>query len=532
MNPEKSVTSIASIVAGSAPALGPVRLRLVIAVAVLLLVAALGLFRGLIEPSSGWRFDADKQQRVQAIEIHGSGIMLDVKWIRGEDCQGTELVVPLDAKLMRETSGIAQYYSEHERFYGIHRQLWELLSCSVTNQKKIKVAHSQGEAVLSLSAKSISELGLRFWFPWAFALMAFSVGLAVWVYRPTDQSAYWYLLASACYCFWMMLVATMGSRLLSQPSFGLRSIHLVCHAAAHLYLICLCMLMWRFPSSLDSSRLSQRGVMWCMLTWASLSMLIDSMQWVPGINLGFRLPNLALAFVLAMLFVAQWRNSRGDPLRRAPLKWLGFLLLVTLSLAFFTTLFALTNQWTYGRMGYGLAFMSVIFLGFVPLVTRLKLFKLELWWARAWLWFLGGLMVVLLDVLLIRWLALDGGTALSLALALSGWVYFPLRQWLWRRFSQSALPATQEILPDIVNLTTRQSHQAHTKAWQALWEKHWQPQNLRVSPLVEVLGIQAQGQTMQIPALGPLPALELGMPLRGARLYNNVDLKRASEFMP
>ena len=109
--------------------------------------------------------------------------------------------------------------------------------------------------------------------------------------------------------------------------------------------------------------------MWAMFAWAGAFMLVDVMQWVPTINLGFRLPNLALALLLAILYAAQWRMSAGVPLKRASLKWLGFLLLITLSLAFFTTLFAIANQWTVGRMAYGFAPMSLVFLGFVPLVT-------------------------------------------------------------------------------------------------------------------------------------------------------------------
>jgi signal transduction histidine kinase len=192
-------------------------------------------------------------------------------------------------------------------------------------------------------------------------------------------------------------------------------------------------------------------------------------------------------------------------------------------------LFTVANQWTVGRMAYGFAPMSLVFLGFVPLVTRLKLFKLEVWWARAWLWFLGGVLVVLLDVLLVRWFAVYGGVALGVALALAGWLYFPMRQWLWQSLSRSALPQTSDILPDIVALSTPSAGRLPNAAWQQLWENHWHPLSVRDLAIAEQLEICDQGQSLRIPSLGQLPALELGMPLRGARLYNPSDLKRAQE---
>jgi signal transduction histidine kinase len=519
------------IVAGSAPALAmPLRLRLACATFALLLMAALGLIRALSEPSSGWRFDLLAPDRIMATAVHGTAQLQDVRAIRGVDCRAQNLRIELDAELMRETGGIAERYAEHDRFYRAHEQIWTLIRCSQAAGQPIAIEHAQGVTTAALYPKPWRELGLRFWFPWAFGLLAFSVGLAVWVYRPVDRSASWYLLASASYAFWVMVVAAMGSRHLTQDSAMLEFLHLAAHAAGHLYLISLCMLLWRFPTPLDQPWLRERGLMSAMMAWASLFMLIDVMQWVPTINLGFRLPNLALSLLLAVLFAAQWRASAHDPLKRAPLRWLGFLLMATLSLAFVTSLFAIANKWTWGRMAYGFAPMSLIFVGFVPLVTRVKLFKLETWWTRAWLWFLGGVLVVLLDVLLIRWFALDSGVALGLALALAGWVYFPLRQWLWQRLSSSALPQTSEVLPDIVALCSPRAALSQQARWIALWENHWQPAFVRTATLAESLQIQDQGQALLIPAMGTLPALSLGMPLRGTRLYSPADQRRALEI--
>ncbi len=525
--------SIAAGASDSSTALGAVKRRLAIAMVALLLFAAFALMRALAEPSTGWQFDVDAQGQVVATRISNGAQLRNVTSVQGvqsKDSSGAPLLIPLDASVMRETGGLTLLYSEHAAFYQAHANLWRI----VTSSPEIVVRHAGGEQPLAVRAKALDELGLRFWFPWAFGLLAFSVGLAVWIYRPVDHSAAWYLLASASYAFWMMVVAGTGSRLLTQPAVGFQALHVACHTAAHLYLMSLCMLLWRFPSLLNRPAFSERHLMTILLVWTGFFTLVDALEWVAGINWGFRLPNLAIAGVLTMLFFLQWRESKGSPLKRAPLRWLGFLLVMTLSMSFLTTLFILANRLPVGRIAYGFASMSLIFLGFVPLVTRLKLFKLELWWSRAWLWFLGGVLVILVDVMLARLFTLNASASLALALVLAGWLYFPLRQWLWQRFSRSALPSTSDVLPQIVALSAVMPNagntEAHALAWMQVWETQFQPQSLRSITGVELLSIDSLGQLLHIPALGNLPALELGMPLRGSRLYNLEDLQRAREI--
>jgi signal transduction histidine kinase len=243
--------------------------------------------------------------------------------------------------------------------------------------------------------------------------------------------------------------------------------------------------------------------------------------------------------VLAALFVAQWRATRQHPVRRAQLKWFGLLLLLALTLAFVASLFATTGRIsTHIRMAYGFMPMSLIFLGLVPLITRLKLFELEAWWPRAWLWFLGGLLVVALDVVLLAgfpWLAPQ--TALTLALALAGWGYFPLRQWIWLRLAGSPLARTEEVLPHIVALTA-QAAQVHRddasmqRQWVHLWERLFQPGSCIAAPdlaLEEPL-IDQSGARMLIPAPAPLQPLALRLPNRGTRLFTTADVRRARDI--
>lgn len=84
----------------------------------------------------------------------------------------------------------------------------------------------------------------------------------------------------------------------------------------------------------------------------------------------------------------------------------------------------------------GFAAYLILYLGIAAGLVRCRLFDIERWWFKTWLWFAGGLMVLVLDAALIMGAGLTSTYALTLSLAIAGWVYFPLRQWLWDRFGQ------------------------------------------------------------------------------------------------
>ena len=181
---------------------------------------------------------------------------------------------------------------------------------------------------------------------------------------------------------------------------------------------------------------------------------------------------------------------------------------------------------------YGLGIVALVFVGLVPLVTRIGMFQLEAWWPRAWLWFLGGLLVVVLDLFLLSALGWRGDIAFALALALAGWLYFPLRQTLWHRMVKGALPDTREVLPLILELVTQgQGDRARlNQLWQRLWETVFQPQSISVAAPGAATGGGSEGLRLCVAAGPALEPLELGLPERGARLFNPADARRAEEI--
>lgn len=485
-----------------------------------LLIAACGvaaMYRALQEPSLGWRFTASPQGQVLALPTTEPAALQGVTALSADGAS-----VALTPGLLIESAGIHNDYAVQNRFFEQHRRIWQLLQAPL-----VQVHHAAGVAQVAPHPRGIGELGPRFWFPWIVGLLSLSVGLAIWVYRPADAASLCYLVASGGYAFGMLCTADWGSRLLTQPPWGWSGLHVASHLGSFMVTVGLCALLWLRPRRLGGAWLP-----WLLAGAVGVLVAADAGQWVPTISLAFRLPIVLTTVLLGALYAVQWRVCRADASQRAQLKWFGLLLFMGLSTVFVAYAFGATGRVVNVPQNYGLGTVALLFLGLVPMVTRVGIFRLEGWWPRAWLWFVGGLLVVALDLLLVVVLDLNADGAFALALALAGWLYFPLRQLLWRRLSQGALPSTREVLPQVLELVTHgQGERAQLNLrWRKLWETVFQPQSMTAAPAGSAAGMVRDGQGLRVGAGGGLEVLELSLPGRGARLFNPADARRASEI--
>jgi signal transduction histidine kinase len=492
--------------------------RLWLASVFIALAAAATLYRALAEPSLGWRFAAAASAGVVAEPLQPERLPLQgVTAIEGNGVK-----VPLTAALLIESAAFHSEYREHNAFFAEHRRIWQVLQAP-----EVQVHHAAGVDRVAPAERELSELGPRFWFPWVVALLSLSVGLGMWVYQPRSSATACYLIASAGYGLAMLGAATWGSRLLTQPPWGWQALHLATHTCQFMVLGGLCALLWLHPR-----RLGGNWLLWLLVAITSVSAFLDVGQWVPSFALAFRLPMVLVSVLLATVYVLQWRATRDDPELRAQLKWFGLLLYVSLSAVSLAYAIGITGHIVAIPQNYGLGIVAMVFVGLVPLVTRVGLFQLEAWWPRAWLWFLGGLLVVVLDLFLLMALGWREDIAFALSLALAGWLYFPLRQTLWRRLQRGALPDTREVLPLILELVTQgQGDRAQlNQLWRRLWETVFQPESIAVAAPGAATGGTIEGRRLRVTAGPALEPLELGLPERGARLFNPADARRAQEI--
>jgi signal transduction histidine kinase len=173
--------------------------------------------------------------------------------------------------------------------------------------------------------------------------------------------------------------------------------------------------------------------------------------------------------------------------------------------------------------------LVTVYLGIAMGITRFRLFNLDRWVVTGWFWFLGGVAVIAFDALLVYSLDLSDQLALAIALGIAGWLYFPIRQILWSRFSWSRkLTDYRELLPHL--LTTLLNTQAKGLAaeWRQILERIYSP--LHIEPLGQTLDavhIDQEGVSLLIPGIQDIPGLRLTYAERGNRLFNTDDRRFA-----
>jgi signal transduction histidine kinase len=241
---------------------------------------------------------------------------------------------------------------------------------------------------------------------------------------------------------------------------------------------------------------------------------------------------MAYAVFTVPIGIAQWRRTRNKPLERAALKWLYFV--SVLACGFIATANNLPIALGFVPLVSNvpvLLSVVVLFGGIALGIVRYKLFNLDRWWFEAWMWGLGGVLVIALDALLL-WFNASFGVALGMALALAGWVWFPLRQWLWRKVSPAAKQTVEQHLPRMIDTVfAARTAQELQRNWHDLLRDIYAPLNLcMVAEAVQRPAIVQDGLVLRVPGLEGGESIELHHGHKGQRLFSSADVQLAASL--
>lgn len=358
-----------------------------------------------------------------------------------------------------------------------------------------------------------------------YALVGLLITAGVWVFRPRQQAAQLLALSGLGYYLMNLGPAVYGGRTLAMNGQWFAALSAINHIGTALHICALAAMMWVFPR-----RLGRAPVVTALLAAAAVSLLADQLRIGSSATYTHYLP-VVIAFVLGVCFAAaQWRASRDVPADRAALRWI---VLAVFWAAATSTLLVLIPV-LFGHppvLPQHLAFapLLIMYIGLVAGITRYRLFDLEPWWFRTWLWAAGGMLVLALDMLL-AWLAgLGHKQSLLLGLLLAGFVYFPMRQWLWARLRSADDNALERGVPRMVAaLVGIRSLSELDERWPELARQIFQPLDQRIDPgSPDRARVDANGSTLEIPHPLTDQSVVLHHAAGGTRLFTRQDLRLA-----
>jgi len=413
-------------------------------------------------------------------------------------------------------------YRDYNAFFARQDKLYSALS-----QPRVVLQLDDGrvEQVIPYPSRPISALPLLFWYQLICGAMVFLAGMGILAFRPREQVTFFYALTG----FGLMLAsssaAIYSTRELAMAGELFYRLSLINQFGSLLFAGPFISILWYYPQRLHPFPLGPVVIGCYMLSW-----LLNLFQVYDSLDVAMRYPIFIGLLINLTLATIQWRLSTNRPLQRAILKWflLAWLSGTTLYIGLYTVPLVLNFDTIISQsMGWGV--LVTVYLGIAMGITRFRLFNLDRWVLTGWFWFLGGVGVIIIDVALISLLEIHDHLSLAIAVGFAGWIYFPLRQHLWSRFSPNSKNTDyRELLPSL--LSTLLSSRLHNlqEEWQQLLNRLYLPLNIEpVEQAPDTVQLQAEGIALTIPAFGDINGLQLSYADRGSRLFNNDDRRFA-----
>lgn len=433
--------------------------------------------------------------------------------------------------LALEEPDVIASYDEFNQFFRDQLQLYQ----ATEQQQLIAVTENQQQIVIQAENRHLSDLPFMFWFQLFVGVAGALTGAAIYAFSSLNAATRYYALTGIGYLIFAPSAAIYSSRDLILNGEIFRVLSAINHFGALFFTASLVALLWHYPSRLRAWPVPALAYVAALLFW-----LLDMAQLWP--NTGFvPLSVLTLFSVGILTAIAQGWRARRHPVDRASFRW--FIVSIFLGTGLFAAFVLIPNalnQPLPASQGLMFGAFLLMYWGLALGLVRYRLFELEAWWFSIWSWFLSGLSIVVIDALLVSFLSLSNQTALVLAIAMMGWLYFPLRQWVLQRLRRDARQEIDQWLPRIlpllldVRLGNDQERQIRQR-WPMIVQGVFEPLHVSVCPAVQQPLIQQSGQTLLIPALKTdLPteqSLVLHHAARGQRLFTRQDIRTVETLL-
>lgn len=362
-----------------------------------------------------------------------------------------------------------------------------------------------------------------------YGLAGLLICVGIWVFRPRQRPTQLLAISGVGFYLCNLGPAVYASRELALNGRLFALLSGINHFGTILFTVALVALMWAFPRPL-TQRVPAVPALFAL---AGGFWLADLLHVGPSAAYTIYLP-LTLLFLLSLVFtVAQWRASRTRPAERAAMRWI----ILAMLWATLATILLVMIPGIKGRpllLPEHLVFggLLLMYFGIAAAVLRFRLFELETWWLRTWLWVAGGVAIVALDTLLVVIAGMGHSQSLVLSLLLVGFAWFPLRQWLLQRLLPGGYAALDQVLPRLTaDLIGVHSASELGQRWSELMLEAFHPLNHALEPgKLARAQVRPDGISMAIPHPQGEHTLVLRYAGDGSRLFNRRDLRLAQAF--
>ncbi|EDY86511.1 putative sensor histidine kinase [gamma proteobacterium HTCC5015] len=472
-----------------------------------LLVSAL-----LVSVSSSQRVpDAEFRTSDQQVEV-----LIDSQWLPLAAVEVDGQRFEVDARLLIEEPDTLPTYADYNQFMQLQKAL--------ADAREWRWLGESGQVLpISSRERAVSELSVAFWAQLIGGNLSVLVAISMLAFRRSDFAVRQYAIMGLGIGLASWASASYTTRHVLYAGDWFLWFSRINHLGAVLFGAGLVALFWSYPRRLLPIRILRLF----SLSWL-LPLAMDFLQLAETPVYTFHMWPAIFTLVALLGAAIQWPATRNDSVDRATLKWL-LLSIIGTALIFvgFNTIPLLLTATTLGPQAVTILGFTLGFLMMALGLRRYRLFNLDRWWYQYWLWFLAGVLLVAVDFALISLFSLDRIPALSVSIALVGWLYFPLRDLIWRRLRPRAKDTLNAMLPDVVTeLFSASSVEDLHHRWGATLKQSFHPLTLEESSSEKNDGavrIVDNGLVLQVPSPFDQRGFHLSYCEQGARLFNAQD---------
>ncbi|MDD4911751.1 MAG: hypothetical protein PHP57_05600 [Sideroxydans sp.] len=380
----------------------------------------------------------------------------------------------------------------------------------------LDVQHVAHETVIQPRPRQLHDLPPIFWFVWFVGSLCLLISVWIYVLKPRDWGVAMFALSGLMLMVSAAPTAIIYSRELAISGELFRLMMLTNHFGAPMYGVAIAAMFLFYPKRL----IRPRYILWmALIATATFSAEIAQIGSAKN-NIVF----MAVAMLITVIAaVMQWRLTRQQPLERASLRWFFLTTIIGLTLLTVTIIMPpLFGALPLMSTGYAFGFFLIIYIGIALGLRKYRLFDLDEWAYRIFLWMAGATAVITMDVVLMTF-GIGQTASLSVTLLLCGGLYFPFRQWLWQRIVNKQSPNFESLLPELSAIAFTTPAQEQQARWSALLKRVFDPLEMKPGDESDGAGISDDGLGMIVPGCGNLPVYNLRYAGRGARLFSTRD---------
>ncbi|MGQ0701417.1 MAG: hypothetical protein ACT4PZ_24630 [Panacagrimonas sp.] len=417
-------------------------------------------------------------------------------------------------------------YSELDRFLSDQSTTHALLL-----KGDFSVELSSG-AVVDLRSEPrtpLSALPAAFWYQVFWAGVSFLLVASVWSFRPDSPTTRYFTAAGCALAFATLCSAVYSSHGLGMDGRLVAGFLSLSHLSLYLSLASLLGLCWVHPRPLPG--VAPASIAFFVL--AGLWWMVDFLRVLPSPSLGPVIAQFGAGGGALLLILFRGLSLPPDEHASRKIIWRGVAALVVVYLiAYPASLLVLGGPLLERHLAMTL--LHLVFLGAGVGIYLRALFQIDRWVWSAWLFIGVSAAMLVLDMLAVYVLGLGSKRVFAVSVILLAWLYFPLRQLLWVRWSGRLRRGDyRDVVPGIVEeLLVIREEGRQERAWLDILERLWAPLGVEaVSGSLAAAELKEGGLALQVPPVPGACATVMRHADRGSRLFTADDVRFADTLV-